>query len=74
MTIDDVRASTRVVIESDRLLCTGEMLKSDANTGISGCTQYISAKVAKPAAIRARFALRYSGVPRCSLSEITREA
>src|SRR5260221_4664148 len=45
-----IGASTPVVSDSARLLVAAETPNSATKTGISGWTQYSSAKVAKPAA------------------------
>ena len=41
-------ASTALATDSERLATAGETANSRANTGISGCTLYSSAKVEKP--------------------------
>ena len=51
-------ASSKVDTDSTRLVCAGVRPKSCASNGISGCTQYSSEKVEKPAANSARLARR----------------
>ena len=59
-------ATARRPVHSDstRLLCAGDTSNEWVNSGISGCTQYNSEKVEKPAANRAHWARRNAGVPR----------
>ncbi len=57
-------ASKPVHSDSTRLLCAGETWKAWVNSGISGCTQYNSENVEKPAAKSAHWARRRPGVPR----------
>ena len=57
-------ASRPVQSDSTRLLWAGETPKACVNSGISGCTQYSSEKVEKPAANSAHWARRKAGVPR----------
>ena len=49
---------------SAKLLAAALTRNNCANKGKSGCTQYISAKVANPAENSARFVCRKAGVPR----------
>ncbi len=57
-------ASRPVQSDSTRLLSAGDTPKACVNSGISGCTQYSSEKVEKPAANSAHWARRRAGVPR----------
>src|SRR5579864_1835735 len=57
-------ARKAVVSESERLLVAALTPNSREKTGSSGCTQYSSAKVEKPAENNARLVRRNAGVPR----------
>ncbi|MNL42512.1 hypothetical protein D3C87_1649710 [compost metagenome] len=61
-------ASRPVHSDSTRLLCAGDTPNAPVNKGISGCTQYKSENVEKPAANKAHWARRSSGVPRARYS------
>ncbi|MDT4858916.1 hypothetical protein FQZ97_934070 [compost metagenome] len=57
-------ASKPVHSDRTRLLCAGDTPNAPVKSGISGCTQYSSEKVEKPAANKAHWARRNPGVPR----------
>jgi hypothetical protein len=57
-------ATEAVTDEIAKLLVAALTRNSCANKGKSGCTQYISAKVANPAENSAKFVCRNAGVPR----------
>jgi len=60
------RAREAVVTDKAKLPIAGEMAKSCANTGISGCTAYRMEKVTNPPANNAPLARRKAGVPSVS--------
>src|SRR5450830_365189 len=64
-------ASAPVEIDSDRLLWAGVSANSCASSGISGCTQYSSAKQEKPPKNRARLLRLKSDVP-AAMRELAR--
>ncbi|MNI69002.1 hypothetical protein D3C73_1247270 [compost metagenome] len=57
-------ASNIVLTDSVMLAAAGVKFMVLVNTGKRGCTQYSTAKVAKPAANSARLPLLYSALPR----------
>ena len=57
-------AKANVDADSTRLLLAAFMPKLRDNTGISGCTQYSSAKVANPPDDKAKDVRQNAGVPR----------
>ena len=68
LTGSSATASAPVVAETVRLAWAGDRLRPAESAGSSACVEYSSAKVASPAANRARFARRYAGLPARSRS------